>query len=408
VRIDLSRHTPVEAIERKGCSVVLRRMEGPEARELFFNCQPGTDVAGASRQAEAAYQAVLSVLEDEGCTYGSVVSETLFLRNLRQDLTPVREARERALAGAAASFHKPATTEVEQPPINPDASLEIAIQAIIPNRSPLQTDKLNATADCACAECSRMQGLRVRVGTDARLYAGGIYGRGDDAYEQTHAMFEIAEALLRQAGMAFRDVVRTWIYLPEMERDYAGFNRARREFFEAHGVDPIPASTGIGAGLYPSQHDLQLGLYAVRAVHATVRTVMTTPTLNEAPEYGSDFSRGMRVEESNRVSLHVSGTASIDETGSTAHVGDFDAQVDRMLMNVATLLEHQGAGFDDIVSAVTYLKRPDDEQRLRQKLREAGYHGFPNVMVVAPVCRPELLCETEALAVLPQTARTPA
>ena len=39
----------------------------------------------------------------------------------------------------------------------------------------------------------------------------------------------------------------------------------------------------------------------------------------------------------NKVALHVSGTASIDEVGRTAHLGDFEAQVDRMLMNVAAL-----------------------------------------------------------------------
>jgi enamine deaminase RidA (YjgF/YER057c/UK114 family) len=198
--------------------------------------------------------------------------------------------------------------------------------------------------------------------------------------------------------------MRTWIYFPEMERDYAGFNRARREFFESRGIDPIPASTGIGAGLVPEEHDLCLGIYAVKGDTPTVRTVMTTPTLNEAPDYGSDFSRGMRVEESNRTSLHISGTASIDETGATVHLGDIDAQVDRMLVNVAALLDGQGASFEDVVSAITYLKNPEDAPRLRQKFREAGYDGFPNVLVVAPVCRPELLCETEALAVLPVTA----
>ena len=52
------------------------------------------------------------------------------------------------------------------------------------------------------------------------------------------------------------------------------------------------------------------------------------------------------------MSLHISGTASIDETGRTAHPGDFDAQVDRMLLNVAALLEGQGAGFGDVVSAI--------------------------------------------------------
>ena len=51
-------------------------------------------------------------------------------------------------------------------------------------------------------------------------------------------MFGVAEDLLRQAGMEFRDVVRTWIHLREMERDYADLNRARRAFFEARGIDP--------------------------------------------------------------------------------------------------------------------------------------------------------------------------
>jgi hypothetical protein len=77
-----------------------------------------------------------------------------------------------------------------------------------------------------------------------------------------------------------------------------------------------------------------------------------------------------------------------------------------MLVNVAALLEGQGASFGDVVSAVTYLKRPADDGRLRETLREAGFEGFPNVLVAAPICRPELLCETEALAVLPRAAPT--
>jgi enamine deaminase RidA (YjgF/YER057c/UK114 family) len=120
--------------------------------------------------------------------------------------------------------------------------------------------------------------------------------------------------------------------------------------------------------------------------------------------YGSDFARGMRMVETNKVALHVSGTASIDETGTTAHPGDFEGQADRMLLNIAALLEGQGASFGDVVSAVTYLKRPADAGRLREKLHESDFEGFPNVLVAAPICRPELLCETEALALLPRAA----
>jgi enamine deaminase RidA (YjgF/YER057c/UK114 family) len=215
-------------------------------------------------------------------------------------------------------------------------------------------------------------------------------------------MFRLAEDLLLQAGMEFRDVVRTWIHLREIDRDYGDLNRARRAFFAARGIDPVPASTGIGGGPVPESHDLCLGVYAVKAGRPPVRTVMTSPTLNEAVQYGADFVRGMKMVETNKVALHVSGTASIDEHGRTAHPGDFEAQADRMLVNIAALLQGQGANFGDVVSAITYLKHPADAVRLREKLHEAGFEGFPHALVVAPICRPDLLCETEALAVLPQ------
>ncbi|MEZ4282888.1 MAG: RidA family protein, partial [Myxococcota bacterium] len=254
---------------------------------------------------------------------------------------------------------------------------------------------------CPCAECARSHGLRVRLGDEARLYAGGLCGPGEDAEEQARATFEGAERLLRRAGMDFRDVVRTWIHLRDIDRDYAALNRARRAFFAARGIDPAPASTGIGGGPAGEAHGLSLGLYALKTSQPRSRSPMSASTLNEAPEYGADFVRGMRLVETNKVALHVSGTASIDEAGQTAHAGDFDAQAERMLRNVAALLEAQGAGFADVVSAVTYLKRPADAERLREKLRDRGYDGFPNVLVAAPICRPELLCETEALAILP-------
>ena len=276
------------------------------------------------------------------------------------------------------------------------------MQAIMPHESPARISAVEAKPVCNCAECARAHGLRIQVGEEIRFHAAGLCGPGETAYEQTLGMFAFAEGLLRQAGMEFRDVVRTWIHLREIDRDYADLNRARRVFFGARGIDPVPASTGIGGGPVPEGHDLCLGVYAVKSGRPTVRTVMTSPTLNEAAQYGADFVRGMKVEESNKLALYVSGTASIDEHGRTAHPGDFDAQADRMLVNIAALLERQGADFGDVVSAITYLKHPADAARLRAKIHAAGFEGFPHALVAAPICRPDLLCETEALAVLPR------
>ena len=389
-----------ETIETHGCSVVLRRVTGPEARELFIHCQPAADTAEAGLQAESIYRAILCVLEFEGGSLGSVVSETVFLRNLRANVESVREARQRVLAAHGGTTHRPATTEIEQPPLNERVWLEVMVHAVLPNSGPARFLPVEARPACDCAECAGAHGLRIHVGDEIRFHAAALCGPGATAYEQTLGMFVLAEDLLRKAGMEFRDVVRTWIHMRDIDRDYADLNRARREFFHARAIDPVPASTGIGGGPVAEGHDLCLGVYAVKAGRPLLRTVMTSPTLNEAAQYGADFVRGMKMVETNKVALHVSGTASIDEHGRTVHIGDFDAQVDRMLVNIAALLEGQGARFGDVVSAITYLKRPADARRLREKLHAAGFEGFPHALVEAPICRPELLCETEALAVL--------
>ena len=400
-RAKLSSGPVAESIESHGCLVVLRRVDGPEARELSIHCLPADAAADAGLQAASIYRAILDVLEAEGGGFGSVVSEMVFLRDLRQDIGAVRASRLRVLAGSGGAKHRPATLEIEQPPLDERARLEVLVQAVLPSESQAPFDVIEVQAACSCAGCASAHGLRVQLGGETRFHAAALYGPGDDAYQQTLGMFGLAEQLLQRAGLEFRDVVRTWIHLREMDRDYAALNRARREFFESRGIDPVPASTGIGGGPVPAGHDLCLGVYAVKAAHAVERSVMTSPTLNEAPEYGADFVRGMRVLEANKVALQVSGTASIDEQGSTAHVGDVGAQAERMLVNIAALLEGQGAGFGDVVSAITYLKHPEDQTRVREKLRSARFGGFPHALVVAPICRPELLCETEVLAVLP-------
>jgi enamine deaminase RidA (YjgF/YER057c/UK114 family) len=234
------------------------------------------------------------VLGREKASAASIVSETVFLRDLRADLGQVRAARRQALGLRDALPPRAATTEIEQPPLDEGARLDVSLQAILPIASPLRTDRLEVPPACRCAECAGSHGLRVPVGDEIRLYAAGLNGAGTSAHEQSLGMFSLAEELLQRAGMDFGDVIRTWIHLRDIDRDYADLNRARRSFFEARGIDPPPASTGIGGGPAAPEHDLCLGLYAVRSARSADREVMTTPTLNEATSYGSDFVRGMR------------------------------------------------------------------------------------------------------------------
>src|ERR1051325_2732673 len=77
-----------------------------------------------------------------------------------------------------------------------------------------------------------------------------------------------------------------------------------------------------------------------------VKRAMTNhDVLNEAYSYKrpSSFSRGMRIELNGLVILLISGTASIDENGKVAHVGDFRAQLKRTYHNITGLLAAEGA-----------------------------------------------------------------
>jgi hypothetical protein len=64
-------------------------------------------------------------------------------------------------------------------------------------------------------------------------------------------------------------------------------------------------------------------LLAEVATAPVVKRAMTNhSTLNEAYDYGSAFSRGMRVDLNGLTILLISGTASIDEDGRTVHGND--------------------------------------------------------------------------------------
>src|ERR1041384_2050411 len=68
-----------------------------------------------------------------------------------------------------------------------------------------------------------------------------------DFRAQTRRTFANITGLLEAEGASWKDIVRTTCYLRDIERDYAAFNEERTAFYDAQGLDPLPASTGIQA-----------------------------------------------------------------------------------------------------------------------------------------------------------------
>jgi enamine deaminase RidA (YjgF/YER057c/UK114 family) len=380
-----------ESIHTANCTT--GKYSGPAAIETYLQCRPdpsaGKDIV---RQTESVYRGLSSQLHSQSSTLAQVVFETVFFRNISRDFDMFRAARLAAYRSAAGGVPVlPAATFVEQPPLDTDADLVVSALAFSPHR---EESAATGFTEPAIARSFALAGQEY-------LFAGDICGAHGDAFDQAFNMFCVADEVLAHAGMDFRNVIRTWIYLKEMERDYGEFNRARREFFRQRQVMLHPASTGIRGTPGHAGADFALAFCAMRGPRPLDVSAMTTPKLNEARSYGSDFSRGLRVVEANKTGLYVSGTASVDEEGRTAYVNDFDAQVARMLLNVETLLAAQGASFQNVVSAFTYLKSPADAPAFQRILRERGLSEMPNVLVHAAVCRPDLLCEMEAIAALP-------
>src|ERR1039458_9632559 len=79
------------------------------------------------------------------------------------------------------------------------------------------------------------------------------------------------------------------------------------------------------------------------------RAITNHSALNEAYDYGSAFSRGMRIDLNGLTIVLISGTASIDDAGRTVHAGDFRAQLRRTFANITKLLASEGATWHDIV-----------------------------------------------------------
>jgi enamine deaminase RidA (YjgF/YER057c/UK114 family) len=142
--------------------------------------------------------------------------------------------------------------------------------------------------------------------------------------------------------------------------------------------------------------------------HAPIqkRAITNYGVLNEAYAYAkpSSFSRGMRIDLNGLTILLISGTASIDESGRSVHIGDLRAQCRRTFDNITGLLESEGCTWKDIVRTSCYLRDIDRDYEAFNEERTAffkaqGLDPLPaSTGIQAKLCRPELLVEIEAIA----------
>jgi enamine deaminase RidA (YjgF/YER057c/UK114 family) len=230
-------------------------------------------------------------------------------------------------------------------------------------------------------------------------WLGGLVPTRTEASREAQAeeMFVTIERLLQGVGLSFRHVVRTWFYLREILAWYGEFNRVRNDFFRArHLFDGVvPASTGVGAA-NPAGAAVIAKAFAVQAKHPAlyVRPVVS-PLQCAALEYGSAFSRAVEVVHGTRRQLFISGTASIEPGGQTAHVGDVAQQV-ALTMDVArAILELRHMDWRHATRALAYFRHPADLPAWETYCRQQRLPPLPVVLTQCDVCRDDLLFELE-------------
>lgn len=137
------------------------------------------------------------------------------------------------------------------------------------------------------------------------------------------------------------------------------------------------------------------------------KAIKAPSVLNEASEYGSAFTRGLRVDLPGGIThLLISGTASVGDKGETLYPGDFRAQLWRTYHNITKLLESEGATWHDIVRTTCYIRDIERDYAEFNSVRNEffcalGLDPFPaSTGIQARICRSDLLVEIEALAIL--------
>ena len=239
----------------------------------------------------------------------------------------------------------------------------------------------------------------------SHCWDASLTGAEGDSRSQMEDIFGQLEKRLAQRGMDIpAHTVRTWIFVRDIDTNYAGVVTGRRDFFGRIGLTPSThfiASTGI-EGSHPDwRNKVMTDVYSIGGLREGQVSYLYAPDhLSPTSLYGVTFERGAAVTYGDRKHIFISGTASIDAKGQVLHPGDAGTQAGRMLENIGALLTEAGAGFGDIAMAIVYLRDPADYPRVLAVISRAcpSLHAL---YVHAPVCRPAWLVEMECIAVTP-------
>ena len=219
---------------------------------------------------------------------------------------------------------------------------------------------------------------------------------GKDSYAQSRLLFGKYLDLIRPLGLEMKThCVRTWIYVRDIDSNYAGLVKARNDVFAEEGLTcdtHYIASTGIGGATEGRNAVVAIDFLTRPDIRESDKTYLKALShLSPTHDYGVAFERGVRLSDGQ---IYISGTASIDSRGRVLYEGDVVAQADRLLENVSELLREGGSSLDDVPYFIIYLRDISDYPVIEAYMQER-FPAVPRIILEARVCRPAWLIEME-------------
>ena len=120
------------------------------------------------------------------------------------------------------------------------------------------------------------------------------------------------------------------------------------------------------------------------------------------------YSHVARVKASEM--LYLAGQVGVDENGDLIGEGDAQAQTHQAYENIGTLLESEGASFQNVVQLTTYVVGRESIQPYLDARTDLFAEIYPDgdyppntLLVIGGLVRPEMLVEVTAVAALAPT-----
>ena len=246
----------------------------------------------------------------------------------------------------------------------------------------------------------------VAHGDFRHLWNASAHNTAQNSEYQTRLLFNEYVMQLMQEGCTLADnCIRTWLFVNDVDVNYAGVVAARNKVFFTQGLTEDThyiASTGIGGRACNPQVMTQMDNYAIAGIKKEQVHYLYAPThLNRTSDYGVSFERGTYIDYADRRHVIISGTASINNKGQIEHPKDIVKQTHRMWDNVEALLKEAGSSYEDVGIMIVYLRDVAD-YAIVSRMYDERFPNHPRIIVHAPVCRAGWLIEMECMAVQKQ------